>query len=62
MVGGCRVKWEDLAGDLRVTWRERCANVGHVAGASSDKNQESNITTDRSCFLAKREMRSQNYD
>lgn len=53
MVGGCRKGNEDLAGDLRVTWRERCANVGHVAGASSDRNHESNITTDRSCILAK---------
>lgn len=36
-----------------MTWRERCANVGHVAGASSDKIQKSNITTDRCCILVK---------
>lgn len=47
---------------LRVTWRERCANVGHVAGASSDKNHESNITTDRSCILAKEKRAAKNYD
>lgn len=48
----------EIAGDLR----ERCANVGHVAGASSDKIQRIKYHHQQILYLGKREARDQNYD